>query len=52
MYVVYYSGMYELDEDGYNVIVTRTFDTLEEASASANEYTRETDFIPNIEFIG
>lgn len=50
MFVVYYAGEYDLDDNG-NVIAMRTYHTtLEEAQRAADSWERETRCIATITY--
>lgn len=48
MYVVYFTGEYEFDENGYNVPKTRRYKTLEGAQRAANKFYERTRCIATI----
>lgn len=48
MYVVYFTGEYEFDENGYNVPKTRRYKTLEGAERAANKFYEQTRCIATI----
>ena len=48
MYVVYFTGEYEFDENGYNIPKTRRYKTLEGAQRAANAYYERTHCFANI----
>ena len=48
MYVVYFCGEYEFDENGYNIPKTRRYKTLESAQRAANAYYERTRCFANI----
>lgn len=48
MYVVYFCGEYEFDENGYNIPKARRYKTLEDAKRAANAYYERTRCFANI----
>lgn len=48
MFVVYFCGEYEFDENGYNIPKARRYKTLEDAQSAANAYYERTRCFANI----
>ena len=42
MFVVYFCGEYEFDENGYNIPKTRRYETLKDAQNAADAYYERT----------
>ena len=52
MYVVYFTGEYDLDENGGVIPLIKYYNNKEAAFAAAQEWERNTGYIANIEQIG
>lgn len=48
VYTVYYTGEYDLDEDGYAYTVYRDFDNYQDAKDAADDWERSTGYIATI----
>ena len=47
-YTVFYTGEYDLDEDGDAYTVYRDFDNYQDAKDAADDWERSTGYVPTI----
>lgn len=48
VYTVYFTGEYDLDDDGYAYTVYRDFDNYQDAKDAADDWERSTGYIATI----